>query len=45
MIDYIPLNYDQLNLVQGGYTPSCIKGRNNKAFSFGVDLFFSALVL
>ena len=34
MIDYIPLNYDQLNLVQGGYTPSCIKGRNNKAFSF-----------
>ena len=34
MIDYIPLNYDQLNLVQGGFTPSCIKGKNNAAYRF-----------
>lgn len=34
MRNYTPLNYEQLNLIQGGYTPSCIKPYNNKAFSF-----------
>lgn len=34
MRNYIPLNYEQLNLIQGGYTPSCIKQYNNKAFIF-----------
>lgn len=34
MRNYIPLNYEQLNLIQGGYTPSCIKPYNNKAFMF-----------
>jgi hypothetical protein len=34
MTGYIPLNYEQLNLIQGGYTPSCVKAFNNKAFAF-----------
>ena len=34
MRNYIPLNYEQLNRIQGGYTPSCIKPYNNKAFMF-----------
>ena len=34
MIGYIPLNAEQLNVIQGGYTPSCIKAFNNKAFAF-----------
>ena len=34
MIGYIPFNAEQINMVQGGYTPSCIKAFNNKAFAF-----------
>lgn len=34
MNGYIPFNAEQINMVQGGYTPSCIKAFNNKAFAF-----------
>lgn len=31
---YIPLNYDQINTIEGSYQPSTVKYRNNKAFEF-----------
>lgn len=31
---YTPLNYEQLNVVEGTYTPSVIKYKNTKAFQF-----------
>ena len=34
MIGYVPYSAEQINMVQGGYTPSCIKAFNNKAFAF-----------
>lgn len=31
---YKPFNYEQLNCIEGGYTPSSVHTRNNKAFAF-----------
>lgn len=33
-MSYIPMNYEQLNLAAGTYTPSTIKAYNNNAFRF-----------
>lgn len=34
VIHYAPLNYDELNIIEGGYTPSMVKSYNNKVFKF-----------
>lgn len=34
VIHYAPLNYDQINAVEGQYTPSMVKSFNNKVFIF-----------
>lgn len=31
---YAPLNYEQINLMAGEYSPSCIKAYNNETFKF-----------
>ena len=31
---YTPLNYDQVNIAAGSYTPSSVKSYNNKSFAF-----------
>ena len=31
---YIPLNYDQINAIEGSYIPSVVKSINNKVFEF-----------
>lgn len=33
-MSYIPMNYEQINLAAGTYTPSTIKAYNNEAFRF-----------
>lgn len=33
-MEYIPLNYDQINLIAGTFTPSSIKPCNNKSYSY-----------
>ena len=33
-MSYIPMNYDQINVAAGTYTPSTIKAYNNQAFRF-----------
>lgn len=33
-MSYIPMNYEQINLAAGTYTPSTIKAYNNQAFRF-----------
>ena len=33
-MSYIPLNYEQINIAAGTYTPSTIKAYNNEAFRF-----------
>ena len=37
---YYPLNYDQINLVEGTYQPSPVKNRNNASFDFWVRSLF-----
>ena len=37
---FYPLNYDQINLIEGTYTPSPIKNRNNVSFDFWVRALF-----
>ena len=37
---FYPLNYDQINLIEGTYTPSAIKNRNNASFDFWVRALF-----
>ena len=37
---FYPLNYDQINLIEGTYTPSPIKNRNNASFDFWVRALF-----
>lgn len=37
---YLPLNYAELNLIEGSYTPSMIKAYNNRAFDFWVRSLF-----
>ena len=32
VIHYAPLNYDQINAIEGQYTPSMVKSFNNKVF-------------
>ena len=34
VIHYAPLNYDQINAIEGQYTPSMVKSFNNKVFIF-----------
>ena len=31
---YTPLNYDQLNAIEGTYFPSMVKSYNNKTFAY-----------
>ena len=33
-MSYIPLNFEQLNMVNGSYSPSVVKSFNNKTFAF-----------
>ena len=33
-MEYIPLNYDQINLIAGTFTPSTIKPCNNKSYGY-----------
>lgn len=37
---YTPLNYNQINVVEGGYSPSMVKSYNNKTFDFWVRSLF-----
>ena len=37
---FYPLNYDQINLIEGTYQPSTIKNRNNASFDFWVRSLF-----
>lgn len=37
---YYPLNYDQINLVEGAFQPSPVKNRNNLSFDFWVRSLF-----
>ena len=37
---YLPLNYAELNLIEGSYQPSMIKSYNNRAFDFWVRSLF-----
>lgn len=37
---FYPLNYDQINLIEGTYTPSAIKNRDNASFDFWVRALF-----
>ena len=37
---YFPLNYDQINIIEGTYQPSPIKNRNNISFDFWVRSLF-----
>lgn len=37
---YFPLSYDKLNLINGTYTPSCVKSFNNQVFEFWQRAFF-----
>ena len=37
---FYPLNYDQINLIEGTYQPSAIKNRNNVSFDFWVRALF-----
>ena len=37
---YLPLNYSQINLVEGVYQPSPVKNRNNLAFDYWVRTLF-----
>ena len=37
---FYPLNYDQINLIEGTYQPSPIKNRNNASFDFWVRSLF-----
>lgn len=37
---YIPLNYEQLNLIEGSYQPSMIKAHNNASYDFWVRSLF-----
>ena len=37
---FVPLNYDQINLIEGTYQPSVIKNRNNASFDFWVRSLF-----
>lgn len=39
-MSFYPLNYDQINLIEGTYTPSPIKNRNNASFDFWVRALF-----
>ena len=34
MACYRPFNFPELNLIEGSYTPSCVKAKNNAAFSY-----------
>ena len=34
LIHYAPLNYDQINAIEGSYSPSMVKSFNNKVFCF-----------
>ena len=33
-MSYLPLNFDQINLIEGTYNPSTIKAYNNQAFNY-----------
>lgn len=37
---YLPLNYDQINIQAGMYSPSPVKNRNNKSFDYFVRCLF-----
>ena len=37
---YLPLNYNQINLLSGTYQPSPVKNRNNKSFDYFVRSLF-----
>lgn len=37
---YLPMNYEQLNMVDSSYTPSMVKSMNNKVFDFWVRSLF-----
>ena len=37
---FVPLNYDQINLIEGTYQPSPVKNRNNASFDFWVRSLF-----
>lgn len=37
---FYPLNYEQINLIEGTYTPSPVKNRNNLTFDFWVRSLF-----
>lgn len=37
---FYPLNYDQINLIEGTYQPSPVKNRNNASFDFWVRSLF-----
>ena len=37
---YTPLNYDQINLAAGTYSPSTVKAYSNKTFDFWVRALF-----
>lgn len=37
---FAPLNYDQINLIEGTYQPSPVKNRNNASFDFWVRSLF-----
>lgn len=40
MPGYLPFNYEQINIANGTYFPSSIKGKNNRAFRFWERAFF-----
>lgn len=41
---YTPLNYNQLNVVEGAYSPSMVKSYNNKTFDFWARSLFQRAV-
>lgn len=40
MPGYLPFNYEQINITNGTYFPSSVKGKNNRAFRFWERAFF-----
>lgn len=43
MYNYIPLNYDNINIEAGTYNPSPVKAYNNKTFGFWVRALFQRI--
>lgn len=37
---YTPMNFDQINLIEGSYTPSAVKYENNETFNYWVRSLF-----